>query len=204
MQDKYYKLPYAFFENEKYRGLTANEGYIYCVLYARYELSLRHNDFHDEYGTFAYYTVQGLMSYVGIGSNATVVNALKHLEELGLITRRKGKTGQPDKIYVNEPEPAQKLELKYDDDIDFMFPGLRGLITADELRELKKVIDALHSEKRDFYKIGNEEKPARMILNHIMLLATSDVVNVIYKMREYSDNIKNRFMYLMNSLYDAA
>lgn len=203
MIDKYYKLPYAFFENDKYSGLTANEKLIYCVLYARYELSMRHNDFHDEYGTFVYYTVQGLMSYVGIASKPTATNGLKHLEELGLITRRKGKTGQPDKIYVNEPEPAQKLELKYNDDIDFMFPGLRGLITADELGELKKVIAALASGKRDSYKIGDEQKPTQMILNHIMLLATSDVVNVIYKMREHSE-IKNRFMYLMNSLYDAA
>lgn len=203
MIDKYYKLPYAFFENEKYMGLTANEKLIYCVLYARYELSMRHNDFSDEDGTFVYYTIQGLMSYVGISSNKTVVNALNNLEDIGLVTRKRCTPGQPNKIYVNEPEPAQKLELKYDDDIDFMFPGLRGLITADELGELKKVIAALASGKRDSYKIGDEQKPTQMILNHIMLLATGDVVNVIYKMREHSE-IKNRFMYLMNSLYDAA
>ena len=77
MNDQYYKLPYAFFENEKYRGLTANEGYIYAVLYARYELSYRNNDSHDSDGTFVYYTVRGLMSYVGISSTATAVKCLK-------------------------------------------------------------------------------------------------------------------------------
>ena len=108
MNDQYYKLPYAFFENEKYRGLTANERDIYCVLYARYELSYRHNDSHDSDGTFVYYTVKGLMSYVGIASNKTVVNGLQKLEALGLITRKKGEIGEPDKIYVHEPQTAKK------------------------------------------------------------------------------------------------
>lgn len=108
MNDQYYKLPYAFFENEKYRGLTANEGYIYAVLYARYELSYRNNDSHDSDGTFVYYTVRGLMSYVGISSTATAVKCLKNLESLGLITRKKGGIGEPDKIYVHEPQTAKK------------------------------------------------------------------------------------------------
>ena len=111
MEKKYYKMPVSFFENDKYREMTANEGYIYSVLYARYELSARNNDFHDEDGIFVYYTVRGLMDYVGISSNKTVVNGLKHLEELGLITRKKGMTGEPDKIYVHEPETGEKEGL---------------------------------------------------------------------------------------------
>jgi len=111
MNDQYYKLPYAFFENEKYRGLTANEMLIYSVLYARYELSYRNNDSHDSDGTFVYYTVKGLMSYVRL-SNKTVVNGLQKLEALGLITRKKGEIGEPDKIYVktyvHEPQTAKK------------------------------------------------------------------------------------------------
>ena len=107
MNDQYYKLPYAFFENEKYRGLTANERDIYCVLYARYELSYRNNDSHDSDGTFVYYTVKGLMSYVGL-SNKTVVNGLQKLEALGLITRKKAKSENPTKYMYMNPKQQRK------------------------------------------------------------------------------------------------
>ena len=205
MNDQYYKLPYAFFENDKYREMTANEGYIYSVLYARYELSARNNDFHDEDGIFVYYTIRGLMNYVGISSNKTVVNGLKHLEELGLITRKKGKTGQPDKVYVHEVEPAKKKEqrkIEYPE-LDVMFPGLEGLITSEEMKQLKGVIDNLVAEKRDVYKINGLNIVPRNILSRIMMLGTGDVVNIFFKMREEFD-IENKFMYLMTSLYNAS
>ena len=51
------------------------------------------------------------MNYMKIGSNTTVVKALKNLEEYGLLIRKKGKTGQPDKVYIKEAEP--KKSIKY-------------------------------------------------------------------------------------------
>ncbi|MBQ6906985.1 MAG: replication initiator protein A [Clostridia bacterium] len=204
MNDQYYKLPYAFFENEKYRGLTANEGYIYAVLYARYELSCKNNDFHDSDGTFVYYTVRGLMSYVGISSTATAVKCLKNLESLGLITRKKGRIGQPDKVYLHEVEPAKKKQRKIEyPDLDIIFPGLEGLVTSDEMKAIEGVINNLTAEKKDAYVINGKSISARNILNHIMLLGTGDIVNVIFKMRETYD-IKNQFMYLMTALYNAS
>ena len=203
MNDQYYKLPYAFFENEKYRGLTANERDIYCVLYARYELSYRNNDFHDSDGTFVYYTVSGLMNYINL-SKPTVVNGLQKLEALGLITRKKGRIGQPDKVYLHEVEPAKKKQRKIEyPDLDTIFPGLEGLVTSDEMKAIEGVINNLAAEKKDAYVINGKSISARNILNHIMLLMTGDVVNVIFKMRETYD-IKNQFMYLMTALYNAS
>ena len=203
MNDQYYKLPYAFFENEKYRGLTANEMLIYSVLYARYELSCRNNDFHDSDGTFVYYTVSGLMNYINL-SKPTVVNGLQKLEALGLITRKKGRIGQPDKVYLHEVEPAKKKQRKIEyPDLDIIFPGLEGLVTSDEMKAIEGVINNLAAEKKDAYVINGKSISARNILNHIMLLMTGDVVNVIFKMRETYD-IKNQFMYLMTALYNAS
>lgn len=100
--EKYYKMPYAFFENEKYRVLTANERDMYCVLYARYEVLRRKKAFNDEDGAFIYYTVQDLTYFMNL-SKQTTVSGLKHLESLGLISRKKT-DGKADKIYVHEPE----------------------------------------------------------------------------------------------------
>lgn len=201
MDDKYYKMPHAFFENEKYRKLTANEMLIYSVLHSRYELSCRNNNFHDSDGTFVYYTVKDLMDYIRL-SKPTVVNSLQNLENLGLITRKKGKIGQPDKVYVHKVEPAEKKELKIEyPDLDVMFPGLEDMITSDEMKALSGVINNLVAEKRDVYKINGLNILSRNILYRITLLDTGEIVNIFYKMRETPD-LQNEFMYLMTALYN--
>jgi len=90
-----------------------------------------------------------LMSYVGISSNATVIKCLKNLESLGLITRKKGRIGQPDKVYLHEVEPAKKKQRKIEyPDLDTIFPGLEGLVTSDEMKAIEGVINNLAAEKK--------------------------------------------------------
>ena len=71
------------------------------------------------------------------------------------------------------------------------------------MKAIEGVINNLAAEKKDAYVINGKSISARNILNHIMLLMTGDVVNVIFKMRETYD-IKNQFMYLMTALYNAS
>ena len=194
--EKYYKMSYAFFENEKYRVLTANERDMYCVLYARYEVLRRKKAFNDEDGAFIYYTVQDLMSYVGIGSNKTVVDGLKHLESLGLISRKKT-DGKADKIYVNEPESFAKNKTT----LSILYPNIENCLESAELEMLEKIVVSVMYKKRKSYIINHEAIPVEIIYDRLLMLDTGDVVRVFEKMRSY--NIGNNFMYILTALWNS-
>ena len=206
MKDNYYKIPFAFLENEKYKDLTATEMLVYGVLYARYDLSNTNGQFTDEDGVYVIYTVRGLMNYVGISSTATAVKALKNLEEHGLLIRKKGEFGKPDKVYVKEVESkTPKKTTAYDEKIDNLFANLSNYLTETEKRRFEGLLTTLSLKKRDAYKIEKEYIPTERILNRILMLETSDIVEVFRKMREVERNtdIKNYFMYLATALYNA-
>ena len=206
MNDNYYKIPFAFLENEKYSELTPTEMLVYSVLYARYELSCKNGQFTDENGTFVIYTVKGLMNYVGISSTATAVKALKNLEEYGLLIRQKGEFGKPDKVYVKEVESKKpKKTTSYDEKIDNLFANLSNYLTETEKRRFEGLLTTLALKKRDAYKIEKEYIPTERLLNRILMLETSDIVEVFRKVREKEseNDIKNYFMYLATALYNA-
>lgn len=206
MNDNFYKIPYAFLENEKYSELTATEMLVYSVLYARYEVSNHTGRFTDEDGVYVIYTVRGLMDYVGISSTATAVKALKNLEEHGLLIRKKGGMGQPDRVYIKEVESkTPKKTTAYDEKIDSIFANLSGYLTETEKRRFEALLTTLALKKRDSYKIGKEYVPTERILNRILMLDTSDIVEVFRKMREIEreTDIKNYFMYLTTALCNA-
>ena len=206
MNDNYYKIPFAFLENEKYSDLTATEMLVYGVLYARYDLSNRNGRFTDEDGVYVIYTVRGLMNYVGISSTATAVKALKNLEEHGLLIRKKGGMGQPDKVYIKEVESEKpKKTTAYDEKIDNVFENLSGYLTETEKRRFEGLLTTLALKKRDSYKVGKEYVPTERILNKILMLDTSDIVEVFRKIRETEreTDIKNYFMYLITALCNA-
>ena len=202
MNDIYYKLPVSFFDNEKYDDLSFAEKCMYSVLYARYDLSRKNGKYTDEDGTFVVYTVQGLMNYMKIGSKHTVVNGLKHLEEHGLIVRKKGRQGQPDKVYIKEVEVKGKPIKTNNEKIEQIFVNIGQYLTSSEMKRLEGLLMSLALKKRDAYKIDGEYIPTDRILNRILLLSTSEIVEVFQKMREASD-VKNYFMYLLTALYNA-
>ena len=202
MDDIYYKVPISFFENDKYSELTATEMLIYSVLYARYDLSRKKGTYEDEDGIFVIYTVERLMNYMKIGSKHTVVNGLKHLEEYGLIVRKKGRQGQPDKVYIKEVEVKNKPRETSNEKIEQIFANIGQYLTNSEMKRLEGLLMSLALKKRDAYKIENEYIPTERILNRILLLSTSEIVEVFQKMREASD-VKNYFMYLLTALYNA-
>lgn len=201
MEDNFYKIPVSFFENDKYDDLTAVEKLMYGVLYSRYECSKKRKIFQDEAGVFVNYTVRGLMNYMGISSTATAVKALKNLEEFGLLVRKKGEIGKPDKVYIKEPEVKGKPKETNDEKVDKLFANLSGYLTDDEKKRFESLLLTLALKKRDAYKIEGEYIPTDRILNRILMLETSEIVEVFRKMRE--TEVKNYFMYLITALYNA-
>ena len=73
---------------------------IYMLLLDRARLSMTKEDWQDDQGrVFIHYTIQSLASSIG-KSEMTVKNALKALEQQGLIYRQRQGAGMPSKIFV--------------------------------------------------------------------------------------------------------
>ena len=73
---------------------------IYVLLLDRARLSMKNEGWEDEQGhVFIYYTIEALAEASG-KSEMTVKNALKVLEQQGLIFRKRQGAGLPSKIYV--------------------------------------------------------------------------------------------------------
>lgn len=196
MEYNFYKMPVSFFENEKYKELTYVEKCMYCVLYARYELSQKTKKFTDELGAYVLYTVKGLMSYMNL-SKPTVINGLKHLEECNLIFRKKT-DGKADKIYIIEPETVRKSKGAME-----IYPNIEMYLDEYEFEILSKIIVEISHKKRDSYKLNHETVSADRILKMLILLDTGDVVQVFNSIRQH-EAIRNDFIYLLTSLYNFA
>ncbi len=86
---------------------------IYVLLLDRARLSMKKEDWQDEHGrVFVRYTIQSLAEAI-CKSEMTVKNALKALEQQGLIYRQRQGAGIPSRIYVKvqtENCPARGVE----------------------------------------------------------------------------------------------
>ena len=86
---------------------------IYVLLLDRARLSMKKEDWQDEHGrVFVRYTIQSLAKAI-CRSEMTVKNALKALEQQGLIYRQRQGAGMPSKIFVKvqtENYPTRGVE----------------------------------------------------------------------------------------------
>ena len=87
---------------------------IYMLLLDRARLSIQKDGWQDEHGrVFIHYTIQSLAKVIR-KSEMTVKNALKTLEQQGLIYRQRQGAGMPSKIFVKvqtENCPARGAEI---------------------------------------------------------------------------------------------
>ena len=87
---------------------------IYMLLLDRARLSMQKDGWQDEHGrVFIHYTIQSLAIAIH-KSEMTVKNALKALEQQGLIYRQRQGAGMPSKIFVKvqtENCPARGIEI---------------------------------------------------------------------------------------------
>ena len=86
---------------------------IYMLLLDRARLSMQKDGWQDEHGrVFIHYTIQSLAKVIR-KSEMTVKNALKTLEQQGLIYRQRQGAGMPSKIFVKvqtESYPSRGVE----------------------------------------------------------------------------------------------
>ena len=85
---------------------------IYVLLLDRARLSMKKEDWQDEHGrVFVRYTIQSLAKTI-CKSEMTVKNALKALEQQGLIYRQRQGAGMPSKIFVKVQTENYPVEEK--------------------------------------------------------------------------------------------
>ena len=116
---------------------------IYMLLLDRARLSMQKDGWQDEQGrVFIHYTIQSLASAIG-KSEMTVKNALKALEQQGLIYRQRQGSGKPNRIFVKvqtENCPTRGAEI-----------CLTGGTTFDRQTERKLSTNKNKSKKMEKY-----------------------------------------------------
>lgn len=105
MEEKYLgfdRHPKALDVDPRYRGLRLLPKWIYSMLLSRSRLSEQQGDkYRDDQGVYVYYGIRELCDTLGYGKDA-VGKALRSLEEVGLIRRRRVGYSTPYRIYVND------------------------------------------------------------------------------------------------------
>ena len=124
-------------------NLSETAKMIYMLLLDRARLSMQKDGWQDEHGrVFIHYTIQSLAIAIH-KSEMTVKNALKALEQQGLIYRQRQGAGMPSKIFVKvqtESYPSRGVEN-----------CLTGWTTFDCQTERKLSTSKNNSKKKEKY-----------------------------------------------------
>ena len=100
---RFYQMPKALFNNERYKGLSLEAKATYSILRDRQDLSVK-NGWADKQGfIFSYYTVVKLCEILEV-ANGKVNTIKKDLVKYGLIIDKRQGQGKQNKIYVLKPE----------------------------------------------------------------------------------------------------
>ena len=125
------------------QDLSETAKVIYMLLLDRSKLSMQTDGWQDERGhVFVHYTIQSLAAAIG-KSEMTVKNALKALEQQGLVHRQRQGASMPSRIFVKvqtENCPAGGAEN-----------CLTGGTTFDRQRERKLSTNKNKSKKKEEY-----------------------------------------------------
>ena len=96
-------------------GMDLNETArtVYMLLFDRAKLSIQNGWLDQDGRVFLYYTEEHLAADLN-RTEATIRTALRALEGLGLVKRKRQGAGRPNRIYVYFPEEAEIYDRKND------------------------------------------------------------------------------------------
>ena len=98
-ENRFYRIPKAFFKTEKYKKLSLYAKVIYGFLDDRRELSLKNNWVDEEDNIYLIFTRKEIQEMLCL-SDKTVTNAFKELNDYGLIEEERQGLNKPNLIYV--------------------------------------------------------------------------------------------------------
>src|SRR5690625_3604593 len=107
--ERFYRVPKAFVENERYRGgLDSNMKFLYAILRDRYELSIKNNWVDDQGNVYCLYSRENLAEDMNI-STRTVSRCIKKLVDMNLMKEVQKGQGKPNFMYISKVEALPAL-----------------------------------------------------------------------------------------------
>ena len=100
---RFYQTPKSLYNNPTYKGLSLAPKQMYAILSDRLTLSIKNNWSDDKGNIFLIYTVKNLAEILDT-STRTVIRYKKLLVKYGLIFEKRRGQGNPNLIYILEPE----------------------------------------------------------------------------------------------------
>ena len=117
-QFNFLMLPKFLLKEPRFAQLSDTSKILYSMMLERMGMSRKNGWFDDEGRPFIYYSIDCAKQETG-HSKPTVIKALKEIEEIGLIERKKQGQGRPTIVYVKKyvskkkpPNPDRKPEVK--------------------------------------------------------------------------------------------
>lgn len=98
-ENRFYRIPKAFFNTDKYKGLSLYAKVIYGFLDDRRELSLKNNWIDSDGNIYMIFTRKKIQEMLCL-SDKPVTNAFKELNNYGLIEETRQGINKPNLIYV--------------------------------------------------------------------------------------------------------
>ncbi|MGG6832990.1 UNVERIFIED_CONTAM: replication initiator protein A [Streptococcus canis] len=106
--ERFYKIPKAFSEMEKYKKMSVDAKYMYSLLRDRYELSVR-NKWVDSAGhVYIIFTIEELQELMNYGKNK-IIKIKKELNANGLLEEERQGLNKPNLLYLGNLEGDEKL-----------------------------------------------------------------------------------------------
>lgn len=101
--ERFYKIPKAFSEMEKYKKMSVDAKYMYSLLRDRYELSVR-NKWVDSAGhVYIIFTIEELQELMNYG-NKKIIKIKKELADIGLLEEERQGLNRPNLLYLGNLE----------------------------------------------------------------------------------------------------
>jgi hypothetical protein len=110
-EERYYKIPKAFFLTEKYKTMSLEAKVIYGFLKDRSSLSLKNNWIDEEGSVYLIFTRKHIQEMLCL-SDKPVTKAFKQLIEFGLIEEERQGLNKPNLIYVCHIDFANIEEMR--------------------------------------------------------------------------------------------
>jgi len=100
----FFKLPQAFFDNEKYEKLSDSAKILYSLMLDRMGLSQKNGWFDENNRVYIYFTLDDIRKHMKCGQDKCIklLAELDSIKGFGLIERIKQGQGKPAKIYVKK------------------------------------------------------------------------------------------------------
>lgn len=207
-----YSLPKFLFKNN-YSELSLNAKVIYAFLYEKYKCD-RSIDTTGK--IFIKFKRKDLSKMIGI-SERTVQSAIKDLKMYKLLEEINLGQHEPNHIFLLVPYEMDKnnresKEIEFDDKFSSILKRIKKQIYYDEIvnpynldliNEVVGILVDLNLSESEFITIDGEKKSRQLVLKTFNGITYENILYVIEKFKEQTQEIKKKKQYIISILYNS-